>query len=679
MFEEQVGLLKEATIVGYDPDSNTIDIQLSTSVAIKGKSKISIPAPSPNAYFQNNGLFIGSAPTIGTAIIVGQGSGNQYYFVSFKPNNMSLVPLLKKDELLIQSSETNKITLDTTNNIKIGSDVNYIHISTGDNNNLKKNLISFNFENEFHFTQASRKIEGVVKRDLKINKIGFDQDSKLENNEYDPYYYVIGMDPSATSNDILSGPTKNPPFIENREIIYEFQYNSEITNDLNESLQYNSISYKNDYKLPNRRKSRADTLSLTLLEPNYLMETVKGTVVDIFGNILDLNRVPLPVGLDNNTIRAELNANKQNAFLKIKELERKSIAYHFEINARKDLSNKSNNFIDLLDFDSNANNSRIRSRFFLDIDKEGQVKLNIPASSEKGNIPLLTRYENLSSYSTEDDGNPNKLLYNKDNTDIYLDSFAASRVELKDSFQKYSEEKGSISLKNSIGEAAPIDRITKKHIKHGTAHHDILNTCWALQNNQTLDYQYGTSANITVDLNTIPELKNIVSEFIVVDGEGPADSGGPNAGGRSLSANLDGMLELNIGANTVDRQSLWMDLAGGSVINLGKDKQSRSAVIGADGNVYMQIGSFGIVGDQRFIKQPNGFLGAVLDIRVLNAGGRTHMIRCDNNGITVMTPGNMAIHATGNLKISSDANIEIDCESLVLQERMVLKGTGGSI
>ena len=111
---EEVGLLKEATIVGYDSINNTIDIQLSTSVAVKGKNKISIPAPAPNAYFQNNGLFIGSAPTIGTPIIVGQGSGNQYYFVSFKHNNMNLVPLIKKDELLIQSSDTNKITLDTS-------------------------------------------------------------------------------------------------------------------------------------------------------------------------------------------------------------------------------------------------------------------------------------------------------------------------------------------------------------------------------------------------------------------------------------------------------------------------------------------------------------------------------------------------------------------------------------
>lgn len=676
---EKVGLLKEATIVGFDEESNTIDIQLSTSVAAKGQSKISIPAPAPNAYFQNNGLFIGSSPTIGTPIIVGQGSGNQYYFVSFKPNNIKLLPKLNKDELLIRTSDTNKITLDTSNNIKIGSDINKINISTGNINKPKTNLISFNFENEFHFTQATRKVDGIVKRDLKINKIGFDQDSKLEDDNYDPYYYTIGMDPSATSNDIISGPTKNPPFIENRELIYEFQYHSDIKNDLTESLQYNSISYKDNYNMPNRRKSRADTLSLTLLEPNYLMETIKGTVVDIFGNILDLNRMPLPVGLNDNTIRAELNANKQKAFLKIKELERKSIAYHFEINARKDFSNNSNNLLDLLDINSNKNNSRLRSRFSLDIDKEGQVKLNIPASSEKGNIPLLTRYENLSTYSPEDNGNPNKLLYNKDNLDIYLDSFAASKVTLKDKDQIYSKEKGSIALKSKTGEAGPIDRITKSHIKHGTAHHDILKTCWTFQNHQHLDLQYGTSVNSTVDLNLIPLLKDIVSDTIIVEGDGLPESGGPNAGGRSLSANLDGMLELNIGANTVDRQSLWMDLAGGSVINLGRDKRQRSAIIGADGDIYLQVGSFGISGDQRFEKQANGIYGAVLDIRVLNAGGRTHIFRVDNNGITVMTPGNMAIHATGNLKISSDSNVEIDCETLVIQERMVLKGTGGSI
>lgn len=223
---------------------------------------------------------------------------------------------------------------------------------------------------------------------------------------------------------------------------------------------------------------------------------------------------------------------------------------------------------------------------FIDIDKEGQFKINIPASSEKGNVPLLTRYENRSSFDPDDNNNPNKLLYNEDNLDIYLDSFAASKIELLDDSRKYSEEKGSIKLEDSDGEFAPIDRITEAHIKHGTAHHDIMNTCWALQNNQFLDYQYGTSANLTVDISKIPILEDIVSDTIIVSGPNA------NAGGRSGQINFDGMLEFNIGANTVDRQSLWLDLAGGSVINLGRDKKLRSAVIGADGDVYMQVGSF---------------------------------------------------------------------------------------
>lgn len=272
-FDESVGLLREGTIVGYNPDNDTIEVQLNTAQAIKGNNRISMPAPAPHALFQNNGLFIGTVPIIGTTIVVGQGSGNQYYFVSFRTNNP---PEVKVGELLIQSTETSKITLDVFNNISIGSDLNKIHINTGNINTPKTNLISFNFENEFHFTQASRNLNGLIKRDLKINKIGFDQNTKLENDDYDSSYYIIGLDPSATSNDITTGPTKNPPFVETRELVYEFQDQSDITNDLTESAQYgNRNSQSPDYNFPNRRKSRADILSLTLLEPNYLMETVK--------------------------------------------------------------------------------------------------------------------------------------------------------------------------------------------------------------------------------------------------------------------------------------------------------------------------------------------------------------------------------------------------------------------
>lgn len=671
-FDEEVGLLKPATIVGYDPENDTMQVRLNTSHAVKGQKSITISVPAPHSLFHNNGLFIGTKPIIGTPIIVGQGSGNQYYFVSFKVDNYPKLPNLKLDELLIQSTDDSKITLDLKNNINIGSDINKIHIATGNKNNYKTNLISFNFENENHFTQASRKVNGLIKRDLEINHNGFDQDSKLEDDEYDSKYKIIGMDPSASYNDSVISLSKNPPFVENRELIYEFQYQSDVSSDLNESIQYGTSKQPvTNYKLPNRRKSRADTLSLTLLEPNYLMETVKGTVVDIFGNILDLNRTPLPVGKDQNTIKSDLSKDPQKSFLLIKELERKSLAYHFEINARKDFEQKSNKIIstlELLDIDSNSNNSRLRSRFFIDIDKEGQFKINVPASSEKGNVSLLTRYENRSTYDPTDDGNPNKLLYNKDKLDIYLDSFAAPSLS---SDFLISKDRGSIKINNDTGETAPIDRITKSHIKHGTAHHDILSTCYTFRNHDFLDYQYGTAVH-KIDVELIPLLNKIVSDTIKISGDKA------NAGGRSGSINLDGSIEFNIGANTIDRQSLWMDLAGGSVINLGRDINNRSAVISADGEVHMQIGGFGISTDSRFINN-NGVIAGVLDIRVMTAGKRTHMIRCDNFGITIMTPGNLQIHSAGAMTISADTDINIECENLTLQGRMILKESGGSI
>lgn len=671
-YDEVVGLLREATIVGYDSEKDTIDVQLNTSQAVKGRNRITVSMPAPHSLFYNNGLFIGTKPKIGTPIIVGEGNGNQYYFVSFKVDNLPILPDRKLDELLIHGSDNSKITLDTKSNINIGSDINKIHIGLGTKNNHKTNLISFNFENENHFTQASRKINGLIKRDLKPNFKGFDQDSKLENDEYDDQYKIIGMDSSASANDTIVGISKNPPFVENRELIYEFQYQSDISSDLTESIQYGTSKQPiTDYTLPNRRKSRGDTLSLTLLEPNYLMETIKGTVVDIFGNILDLNRMPLPIGSEQNTIRSDLSKDKQKSFLLIKELERKSLAYHFEINARKDFEQKSNKTVstlDLLDINSNSNNSRLRSRFFIDIDKEGQFKINVPASSEKGNVPLLTRYENRSTYDQTDDGNPNKLLHNEDKLDIYLDSFASSSLS---SDFKISKDRGSIKINNDAGEAAPIDRITKSHIKHGTAHHDILSTCYTFRNHDFLNYQYGTAVH-KIDIELIPLLTKIVSDTIKISGDKS------NAGGRSGSINLDGSIEFNIGANTVDRQSLWMDLAGGSVINLGRDINNRSAIVSADGEVHMQIGGFGISADSRF-QNANGIIAGVLDLRIMTAGNRTHMIRCDNFGITIMTPGNLQIHSAGAMTISADTDINIECENLTLQGRMILKESGGSI
>ena len=143
---------------------------------------------------------------------------------------------------------------------------------------------------------------------------------------------------------------------------------------------------------PNRRKSRADTLSLSLVAPNYLMESIKGTVVDIFGNILDYNRVPIPVGQGANTLRPNNSPDKAAAFTSIKALERNSFAYHFEINARKNLTVQPNtSIIDALSINADNYNAKLlRSRFSLDVNKEGQFKFNVPSSSETGSIPSIS-------------------------------------------------------------------------------------------------------------------------------------------------------------------------------------------------------------------------------------------------------------------------------------------------
>jgi len=663
-FDEKVGLLRRGWIDSYDATRNIIKVKL--NIAVSAKTNTPVEVPAPHALFYNNGLFIGTTPQPGTPVVVGQGSGGQYYFVSFLVENVPIMPSLSSGELLIRSNDATKMSLKTNNEILLGSDGNRIHIDTD------RNFISTNFYNEYSFTQATRLINGIVKRDKVINT-NFDQNTKLEDDNYDPNFFVIALDPSTTSNPIVTSSVKNPSFVEQRETVYEFQYVADVKDDLSESALYGNVSPAiQNFTFPNRRRSRADTLSLTLVAPNYLMETIKGTVVDIFGNVMDLNRVPLPIGQGQNTIRPDKSSDKIQSFLKIKEIERKSLAFHFELNARKDLTGKNGKLI-LPDITSNADYARNRSRFFLDIDKEGQFKLNVPASSEKGNVPLLTRYENYSTFGPEDSGNPNKLIFRDDNLDIFQDSFAAFTATPSFSGFDLSSDKGSIKLIDGTADGAPIDRITGSHIRHGTVYHDILQTCYAHQSSGFLQFQTGTNTNTTVNIGSISLLTNVVSNSINISGDSA------NAGGRSGSLNFDGSIEMNIGANTIDRQSLWLDTAGGIIANIGRDLQGKSAAISMNGDVFIQVGGFGVSGDSRFVNQNNGSVGAVLDLRIFTDGGYTHMLRFDKTGITILTPGNLAMHAKGNLKLSADGNMEFEAESITMQNRLVLKDFGGSI
>lgn len=671
MFNPPVGTLR----IGAISDTNDFykgQIKVKLRNAPYHQPDVSVFIPQNLAL--NNGLFVGAKPAKGTPVVLGVDDSNQYYFISYYIEDLKVLPELKDNEILISANSKTQMTFNKIkNDIYLGSSTSRIHVNTN------YNLLTTNFSDEHHFTQAARKITGLIKRERRDNSeySQFDLNSRLTNDDYDPKYQIISLDPTVAPNAAIVGSDKNPPFVESREIIYEFQDSANVRDDIYESSIYKSSLSPTLYSATNRRKSKADTLSLTLSSPNYLIETVKGTVVDIFGNILDLNRFPLPVGQDQNTLNADNSTDKYKSFLKIKELERKSIAYHFEINARKDFGKQlatSSNISDLFGYDTkfpDADYGRLRSRFFIDIDKEGQFKVNVPASSEKGNVPLLTRYENYSTLSTDDNNNPDKIIYRKDKLDILHDSFASPAVDSGDGATagNYGDTPGSITVKDGDSVISVQDRrYDGLHMKHGTAYHDILYTCNAHQTSQFLNYTDDKSLNKNL-FDNIPLLENVVSDTITI---------GENAGGRSGAINFDGSIEMNIGANTVDRQSLWLDTAGGMIANIGRDLNSRSAAISMNGDVFIQIGGRGVVGDSRFVKQQNGHIGAVLDLRVFDNGLNVTMIRIDDNGVTLMTPGNLNIHSRGEIKITAKG-VDIDSEYCNILGRSVKKGFGGSI
>lgn len=682
IFDPPPGMLRAGAIV--DSSGNNFRVQLTEVPAIRGKAP-SVPVPRVFPLVDSSGLFIGSLPAKNTTVTVGQSLGGQYHVVNYEPEDPAIIPNLLPGQLLIKSTDSSKILLDLESNIKIGSDRNNIHVFASNQRYPKSNLVTFNFENENHFNQAFREVGGLVKRDLRPNlqASSYNGSSKLEDDSYDHIYSLIGLDPTSTANDIKVGPTKNPPLVEHRQIVYEFQLQSNIEDDKSESNKYSSTSQASPvYTTPNRRSSRADTMSLSLVAPNFLIEEVKGTVVDIFGNILDINRMPLPVGLTpTTTLRTNgtvATTDSQKSYLTIKALERKSVAFHFELNARKD-PKPTNQGTKLTINDDNYNAKLQRSRFFFDIDKEGQFKLNVPSSSESGNVPLLLRPENYSTFGTTDSGNPNQLWFVKSgqpvSQDIFVDSFAAPMLETSaaDVGGKPQFAHGSIQLIDGTNnnDAGPPDRISQfvdnspYNIRHGTAYHDILKTCSLHQDSRTIEnYQLQTMED-PIDTSYIKDLADLVSTKIIVSGDKA------NAGGRSGSINLDGSLEMNIGANTVDRQSLWLDTAGGIVANVGRDRNNRSAMLNFDGDIFIQVGGFGIAAsDQRFKNQDNAWI-ATLDLRVF-AGGYAHMFRVDAQGVTIMTPSVLNLYGAQGINMKSDGPIYIDADNLYVNHRMVL-------
>jgi len=648
MYAESYGLLKVATIKSVDAQSGLMAISLDFANSIvQASDSITVNIKIPYSTYYKNGVFSGSLPSTGTQVIVGLGSGGEYFFVSYFGNNAINIPDLSDNQYILKNSDYNIINLTSKDELIFGNDLSYQYYS-----NKNSKFSEINYPNIYTISSGKLSSNGIIKRDL-VNNLNYG--SKISSILFEKSLVNIGFDPSVTVNHLITSQSKNPGLVEDREIVFEFDRESFVESDVIEKQKYSEKKQTVvKYNLPNRYDSKTNTLSLGMNQPNHLIEIIKGTVVDTFGNILDINRYPIQLNKDNITLNNsnESNKNKEVVFSELKKRHRKGIAFHFELNAKKENT--------IIDFNSRADKAKERSRLFFDIDKEGQLKANIPASSETGNIPILVRYENFSAFSAEDNGNPNKFIFREDNLDIFHDSFVADGASF--STDRKNKKGGSISIIDDGANRYPNDRILNTPLAHGTAHHDILSTCITHQLKDFLSYQVDGQEIINVE--SISNLKNVVSSEIYISGEKA------NAGGRSGQINLDGSLELNVGANTIDRQSLWLDTSGGLVANIGRDKNKNSAVIGMDGNLLLQVGNFGISTDSRF-QEENGLIDAAVDLRVMTKGVFSHLIRIDGNGISIMTPGKLNIFAKQDISIKTSSSLSLEAEQIFMNGLLV--------
>jgi len=647
------GRHRRATILQNNGDG-TVQIGLDEG-GLQGSRQI-YTVPYPLNWAGPGGEFAGGDIIQKASVMVVQTQGGPWQIVEYLPSgntftNNNILSKVKNGRYVIQVKDGNNILVDPKSGISIGRDDYFAQL------NPTSNIFSHNFHSEYSFTQAGLQITGPIKRDLVENANRNILGSALDSHAYDHSLSYIGMDPkSSVSSRTIGANIRNPALVESRQIIQEFSSLFNFTTDVAEETLYTDPQNTTPRIRSSRRENRTDAFSLSLEHPNHLIEIVQGTAVDTFGNILDINKSVLPIG-SVDALSLNNNSDKAIAFSGIRQQLRKSIAYSFEINARKGGSEiRSNNPPDV---NSNKDYGRDRSRFAFAVDKEGQFKLNIPASSEIGNIPLLTRTENFSVLQAKKDGetNPNSFLKSSTGQDIFLDNFSArAGIDLTS---------GNKDLKSF---AAPIDRITDKPIKYGTAYHDITKTVNEFQKSSNylksgLDL-INFYKNVPLNTTYVP-FPYIVSNEIIVSGPDA------NAGGRSGSINLDGFLQVNIGANTIDRQSIHFDYAGGVVGNIGRDKQGISYAATLDGDLMLQVGGSGIGNeyDSRFEDENDAVRNGTVDIRVV-INNQLFIFRIGSTpdgaaGIDIISPGYINIVSENDLVIKSRGSLKFHAENIV--------------
>jgi hypothetical protein len=680
----------------------------------------SVPILQPYAGQKGEGIFVGGQ--VGMIIAFAMKDETSYTAISIIPTqrvssfNLSSMaeasyddsgnPFLKAGEVVISGLESSNLRFDQQGNILLKNH-DEEGIFMGNCNDVSHRCsIKKSLPTEYVISKSGIKVDGIIRRDVRFNYFNV-----CENYLYSPEFEYaleeVGWDPykDVVYTNKIKRKT-NPALVESRSVIYEFSRDWNVGSleiERKKSAEQKPTD-KNQSFVPSnadRNQNRSDVLDLSLANPNELIEYITGTVVDVFGNILDINKNIIPP------------PKNDNMFLdRVFENIRHSVALSIEMNSRKGHASRTQNKVVLMDglpdVDAHYNSARDRSRWSIRVDKEGLTSINIPASSETGNIPRLLRSEVSNVINLDENGNPtkgnkedtSKLVENKKRQDIFLDQVGPGGIDVVDGYDGYliqnrfgGEEKTIWEVKDG----KPFKDKFTEHIQAGTAFHNITKVASVLLE---MDINKKSSDFVAILPPVVEPGKPSVSNKIVVTSPLEDDSVVPNGGGRSMALNFDGSLEASIGANTIDRVSMMFDTAGGIVSHIGRDKNGRSSIVQTDGDMVFELGGFDFIGEGSTDNADTRFVGGGLSrttslpgdkyqfrsgklvIRIRrsnvtldgpNDEEQDNLLIFDDNGLTIKTSGRINFISDQNITLESKAQISLKGETVEIMGRQVTR------
>lgn len=720
-------IMRLAIVENVDYDAGIVYTRWLDQNEEGGGPNVPIPHPFPGR--SGEGIFVGLEE--GSVLVMGMLSYERYMPVSVLSmpglyGNLDEIseshfdsvgsPDLKPKDVVIQGVNAGQLRFDNDGFISLYNTFDEGIVYSGEPNKAVRCSIETAPPVQYVISNSGLHASGTIRRDVRIND---EEDNNfgdfLTNIESEQMLEEIGWDVTKQTTYISRNPTvggsnktddsnfRNPAFVEDRKITFEFGRNWDVSDFKTEIGRLNeSVIALNEPD--ERREHRSNVLSLSLSHPNELIEEVDGTLVDIFGNLLTINK---------NVIPGPSGKNNKELLESIFEISRHTVARHIEINTRKGMGYRTAKttkgllkpilFNQTPDVSASENNARDRSRWSFRVDKEGLTTVNIPATSETGNIPVLTRQETSSEIEVDEFGIANKdgrkndedrsyIHRNTKNKDIYHDQFGPGGIAINGPEHSKIENrlKGN---KSSWVDETNVQTTLPQYVESGTAFHNITNTALSILKENVNKKASNIFESETIEQDP-PAISSEINANLPTMGIGSAKRDStttglfedlPNAGGRSAQINLDGSLEMSIGANTIDRVSWTIDTAGALVARLGRDRFGRSAIVQADGYVALEIGGFDFVGetpddktDLRFAGggwgrgnslpgDPYRYRSGKLVIRLKRAN-TSQTGPDENDTVLILDETGITIQTVGRLNLVSGEDLTLQSESRIILE-----------